>query len=136
MTEDIPHWKKYYLKHKDKIHESNKKWRNKNKKKFLEYNREYTKKYLQAHPEKKLQYNRKQAEKRKIKTLNEYINKPLNKKLKHCRLQPGFKYFNIHKEEIKEEMKKTDEMLEKYKGQNLSFQKLMDIILFKKSDEI
>jgi len=131
MTEDIPQWKKYYLKHKDKINESNKKWRNKNKKKLSEY----TRKYLQSHPEKKLQYNRKQVEKRKIKTLNEYINKPLNKKLKHCRLQPGFKYFNIHKEEIKEEMKKTDEMLEKYKGQNLSFQKLMDIILFKKSDK-
>ena len=49
MTVDIPQWKKYYLKHKDKIHESNKKWRNKNKKKLSEY----TRKYLQAHPEKK-----------------------------------------------------------------------------------
>ena len=120
--------RKFYERDREKIMIALKKWRTKNRLKVLKYN----KKYKLEHPEKLAKWRNKRIELLKIKRLEDKQKIPLNIRMRNSRLNQNSKFFNTRKEDIERELEETNRRLENYKNRKLTFEELMDIVLFKK----
>jgi hypothetical protein len=116
--------KLYYLNHKEEIKEKNKNWTNNNKEKL----RDYQRRYVKTHPEQIKKNIQRRAEKRDLKNIEKRQNTPINLRARYMRLSQDTVLIKKHRQEVEEE---TNKRLAKYQNKELTFERLMKILLKK-----